>query len=58
MTRDRLIEIANEQERLFQTLHNEAWGADMQDTLHGLAHDMLVIRDELMRIARDGGDNR
>jgi len=56
MTRERLIEIANEQDRLFQSLYQEAWGADIQDTLHSLANDMLVIRDELMRMARDGGD--
>lgn len=58
MTRERLIEIANEQDNIFQKLFQEAWNSDKQDELHGLAHEMLVIRDELMRIARDGGDNR
>ena len=56
MTTKRLIEIANEQDRVFQTLLQEAWNSDMENTLHSLAHDMLVIRDELMRIARIGGD--
>ena len=56
MTKQRLIDIANEQDRLFQTLFEEAWETDLQDTLHSLSHEMLVIRDELMRIAMDGGD--